>query len=187
MILASYILYMGVGHDFDNGCEWCAYGCGCGVWCGTCGHVDMWPRLAVVPCVPLWCWVLVLGGVVVGVGVGVLVNWSPMAVASRLMGFNGVGCGCGHCPMLGGVVVVLECVAMWDEHRQSPLVWGRPLMAWDRGRGCGAGGIGWCKHSISKKKKNKKSKKKKRKTKKSILRRFKGIKILWWYSCSFSG
>jgi len=28
---------------------------------------------------------------------------------------------------------------------------------------------------------------KKEKTKKSILRRFNGFKILWWYSCSFSG
>lgn len=44
---------------------------------------------------------------------------------------------------------------------------------------------------FSKKRKTKKmlkaEKRKKRKTKKSILRRFKGIKILWWYSCSFSG
>ena len=97
------------------------------------------------------------GGVVVGCGVGVWVNGSPMAVASRLIGVRGVGCGCGHCPMLGGVVVVLGGVAMWDEHRQSPRAWGRPLMTWDRGRGCGSMGIEWCKHSISEKNEKRKN------------------------------
>ena len=125
---------------------------GVGVW-------NMWPRFTPSKHVPLLCWCGVLGGVVVGVGVGVWVNGSPMAVASRLMWVNGVGCWCGHCPMLGGVVVMLGGVAMWDEHRQSPRVWVAP--SWQsNGGGEGAGeAIGWCKHSISEKKKKKKKKK----------------------------
>ena len=103
---------MGVGHELCNGCEWCAHGCGCWVlvlvWCGTCGHVDIVRTLKT--CALCWCGVGVFGGVVVGCCVGVLVKWSPMAVASRLMGVRGVGCWCGHCPMLGGVVVgVARC------------------------------------------------------------------------------
>ena len=120
----------------------------------TCGH-------GLRLCRGCWCgvgcWVLVFGCVVVGVDVGVWVKWSPMAVASRLMGFNGVGCGCGHCPMLGGVVVgVVRC---GNVGRTSLIAtgMGRPLMAWDRGWGCGAWGIEWCKHSISEKKKNEKT------------------------------
>lgn len=79
----------------------------------TCGH-----GLRVCRGVLVW----MLGCVVVGVGVGVLVNGSSMAVASRLMGVRGVGCGCGHCPMLGCVVVgVVTC---GNVGRTSPIATG---------------------------------------------------------------
>lgn len=177
---------MGVGQNFRHCHSCCAHGC----W-GV-GHVDMWTRLAVVPEVPLWCWCCVLvwvwvwGGVVIGCGVGVWVNGSPMAVASRLIGVRGVWCGCGHCPTwdVRGVGVGTCGNVGRTSHIATGM--GRPLMTWDRGRGCGSRGIEWCKHSISEKEKFSKTKNEKRKTKKSILRRFKGIKILWWYSCSFS-
>lgn len=126
---------MGVGHDFGNGCEWCAHGCGCWVWCWTCGHVATACGCAVGVGVGVGVWVLVLGGVVVGVGVGVWVKWSSMAVASRLMGVNGVGCGCGHRPMLGGVVVgVVRC---GNVGRTSPIATGMGSPPQGIGQGAG--------------------------------------------------
>lgn len=60
---------MGVGHDFGNWCEWCAHGCGCWVWCGTCGHVaTACGCFLCAVCRGVLVWML--GGVVVGVGVG---------------------------------------------------------------------------------------------------------------------
>lgn len=61
---------MGVGHDFGNGFEWCAHGCGCGCWYGV-GHVDMWTSFAPskhVPCVGvvLGCLEVLSLGVVLG-------------------------------------------------------------------------------------------------------------------------
>lgn len=155
---------------------------GVGVGCGV-GHVAMWPRLAVVSCVPC------------AVGVGVL----------------GVGCWCGHgCTVLGAIRCAVD-----SRIEPSPVgslcgvfVWPLPHMGrswcgcwymWQCGtnianrHGCGVapswhgtGGGGVGAGALSGANTPFLKKRKKKKTKKSILRRFKGFKILWWYSCSFS-
>ena len=60
---------------------------------------------------------------------------------------------------------------------------GRGTLTDDVGAGgTRAGRLGGANNPFPKKKKNFQ----KPKTEKTILRRFKGVKILWWYSCSFS-